>query len=134
VKGAEERLGQRRVVQQTVNALAHFAGGLVGEGNGQNGVRSDAFFTDEPGNAAVMTRVLPEPAPAKNEQWSLGGLDGGALFGISGWRVAAARWRPGGKGPGSSVPFRASREQSARPAVPVECADGFLLGRLLTRE
>jgi hypothetical protein len=30
----------------------------------------------------VMTRVLPEPAPARISSGPFGGLDGGALFGI----------------------------------------------------
>ena len=44
VEGGDQGLGQRGVVQQPVDALAHLLGGLVGEGDGQNGVGRDAFF------------------------------------------------------------------------------------------
>ena len=65
VEGGDQRLGERRVAQQLFDALGHLAGGLVGEGDGQDRVGRDVFLADEPGDAVVMTRVLPEPAPAR---------------------------------------------------------------------
>jgi transposase InsO family protein len=65
-----------------VNALAHLAGGLVGKGDGQNRVGRDAFFLDEPSNAAGDDAGFARPRPGKNQQRALGGLNGGALFGI----------------------------------------------------
>jgi hypothetical protein len=39
------------VTEQLVDALAHFAGGFIGEGDGEDGVGSDVFLLDEPGDA-----------------------------------------------------------------------------------
>jgi len=40
------------VVEEAVDAFSHFLGGFVGEGDGKDGVRGDAFFANEPGDAA----------------------------------------------------------------------------------
>ena len=82
VEGAEQRLGQRGVVQQPVDALGHLAGGLVGEGDGQNRVRRDAFLADQPGDAAGDDAGLARAGSGEDQQGAFGGLDGGALFGI----------------------------------------------------
>ena len=68
--------------EQPVNALAHLAGGLVGEGDGQNGVGRDAFFADEPGDAAGDDAGFARAGSGQDEQGAFSGLDGGALFGI----------------------------------------------------
>ena len=75
-------LASERVAEQLVHALGHFAGGLVGEGDGQDGVGRDAFLADQPGDAAGDDAGLARAGAGQDEQRALGGLDGGALFGI----------------------------------------------------
>ena len=82
VEGGDERLGQRGVAEQPVDALGHLAGGLVGEGDGEDGVGGDAFFADEPGDAAGDDAGFARAGAGEDEQGAFGGLDGGALFGI----------------------------------------------------
>ena len=104
VEGGDQRLGKRGVAEQPVDALAHLAGGLVGEGDGEDGVGSDAFFLDEPGDAAGDDAGFAGAGSGKDEQRTLGGLDGGALFGI---QIVEERLHvpgPGGKVPISSLP------------------------------
>ncbi len=82
VKGGDQRLGQRRVAQQPVNAFGHFAGSLVGKGYGQDGVGRDAFFLNQPCNPAGDDAGFARAGSGQNEQRALGSLDGGALFRI----------------------------------------------------
>ena len=82
VEGGDERLGQRGVAEQAVDALGHLAGGLVGEGDGEDGVGGDAFFADEPGDAAGDDARFAGAGAGQDEQRAFSGLDGGALFGI----------------------------------------------------
>ncbi len=98
VEGADQRLGQRGVAEQPVDALAHLAGGLVGEGDGQDGVRRDALLADQPGDAAGDDAGLARAGSGENQQGAFGGLDGGALFGIQVGRRAAARGQSGREG------------------------------------
>jgi hypothetical protein len=77
-----KRLRQRGVVELPVHALAHLLGGLVGEGDGQDGVGRDAFLGDEPGDAAGDDAGLARAGSGQNEQGAFSGLDGGALFRI----------------------------------------------------
>ena len=105
VESGDQRLGQRGVAQQPVNALAHLAGGLVGEGDGQNRVGRDAFLLDEPGDAAGDDAGFAGPRPGKNEKRALGSLNGGSLFGIQVGEERLQGEYPGGKLPLSSVPF-----------------------------
>ena len=46
VKGGDERLGQRGVADELFNALGHLGGGLVGEGDGEDGVRRDSALVE----------------------------------------------------------------------------------------
>jgi hypothetical protein len=55
---------------------------LLDGGDGQNGVWRDTFFADEPGDAAGDDAGLARAGSGKDKQGSLGGLNGGALFGI----------------------------------------------------
>ena len=82
VKGGDQRLGQRRMPQQPVHALAHLAGGLVGKGNGENRIGRHALFLDEPGDAAGDHARLARTGAGKDQQRPFSGLNGGALFGI----------------------------------------------------
>jgi hypothetical protein len=108
-------------------------GGLVGEGDGQDGVRRDAFFADQPGNAAGDDAGLARSGPGQNQQRAFGGLDGGALFGI---QVGELRLQgatvQAGRVLRSSVPAPTC---NARESVPVSqnLADGDdLISKLCT--
>jgi hypothetical protein len=52
---------------QALGALAHFGGGLVGEGDGGNALGLHPGL-DQCAILCVITRVLPEPAPASTRQ------------------------------------------------------------------
>ena len=108
------------MVQQPVHALGHLAGSLVGEGNGQNRLRRDAFFADQPGDAAGDHPRLARAGSGENQQGAFGGFDGCALFRVQIGELRLQEASPGGKSPGSSVPA-GGKESSARPAVTVEC-------------
>ena len=71
----------------------------------------DALFADEPGDAAGDDAGFARAGSGQDEQGALGGLDGGALFGIQIVEERLQGASPGGKDPGSSVPFRGLREQ-----------------------
>ena len=93
-------------IRDSLHALAHFLAGLVGKGDGQDGVGGNAFFADQPGNAAGNHAGLAGTGSGKNQQGTFRGLDGGALFGIQfGNELLQSVVR--GKSPPSSVPFRA---------------------------
>ena len=70
------------MAEKAVDALAHFVGGLVGEGDGEDGVGGDALFLDEPGDAAGDDAGLSGAGAGEDEQGAFGGFNGGALFGI----------------------------------------------------
>ena len=57
-------------------------GGLVGEGDGEDGVGRDVFLLDEPGNAMGDDAGFARSGACEDEQGAFGGLDSGALFGI----------------------------------------------------
>ena len=82
MKGGNQRLGQRRVPQQPLNALAHLAGGLVGKGDRKNRIRRHAFFVDEPRDAAGDDARLARAGSGQDQQRTFRRLHGGALFGI----------------------------------------------------
>jgi len=78
----DERLGDGGVVEEAVDAFSHFLGGFVGEGDSEDGVRGDAFFANEPGDAAGDDAGLSGAGTGEDEQGTFGGFNGGTLFGI----------------------------------------------------
>ena len=70
------------MTEQLVDALGHFAGGLVGEGDGEDGVGRDVFLLDKPGDAMRDDAGFAGAGAGEDEQGAFGGLDSGALFGI----------------------------------------------------
>ena len=86
------------MTENSVDALSHFGGGFVGEGNGENGVGSDAFFLNKPGDAAGNDAGFAGAGAGQDEQGAFSGLDGGALFGIQFVDKRLQDARPGGKG------------------------------------
>ena len=69
----------RELRHEGLDALAHLAGRLVGEGQGEDLVRPGCPTDSRWATRRVMTRVLPEPAPARTRS------------GPSMW-VTASRW------------------------------------------
>ena len=67
---------------RSIDALGHFAGGLVGEGDGEDGVGRDVFLLDEPGDAVGDDAGFARSGAGEDEQRAFGGFNGGALFGI----------------------------------------------------
>jgi hypothetical protein len=67
VEGAEHHAFGRLLIQHGVDARFHFFGGFVGEGDGEDLPRADAFVGDEVGDALgqharlYRTRDLPRP-------------------------------------------------------------------------
>ncbi len=117
VEGGDQRLGQRRVAQQPVHALGHLAGGLVGEGDGQDGVGRDVFLADEPGDAMRDDAGFARSGAGQDEQRAFGSLHRGALFGIQMFEERLQGVESGGKVPVSSVPFGAKDPRAGGATV-----------------
>ncbi len=83
------------MTEQLVDALAHFAGGLVGEGDGEDGVGRDVFLLDQPGDAMGDDAGFAGAGAGEDEQGALGSLDSGALFGIEMVEERVQSERPG---------------------------------------
>ena len=105
VKGGDQGLGERGVAQQLIHALGHLAGGLVGEGDGQDRVGRDVLLLDEPGNAVRNHAGLARSGARQDEQRPLGGLNRGALFGIEMGEERVQGVESDGKVPESSLSF-----------------------------
>ncbi len=99
-----KRLGERRVAQQLIHALGHFAGGLVGKRDGQDRVGRDILLLDQPGDAVRNHAGLARSGPGQDQQRTLGGLDRSALFGIEMGEERMQGVESGGKVPDSSLP------------------------------
>jgi hypothetical protein len=66
VKGAHQHL-LGIAPNQALGALAHLGCGLVGEGDGRNALGRQPGWISR-AILCVMTRVLPDPAPASTRQ------------------------------------------------------------------
>ena len=62
--------------------FAHLAGGLVGEGHGQDAVGGNAAHADQVGDAVGEHPGLAASGAGQHEQRALGRLDGLALLGV----------------------------------------------------
>ena len=109
MEGCDERFRQRGVTEQLVDAFGHFAGGLVGEGDGEDGVGRDVFLLDEPGDAMGDDAGFAGSGAGEDEQGAFGGLDSGTLFGIEMGEERMQSVESGGKIPESSVSFGRGR-------------------------
>ncbi len=81
-KVASERLGERGVAEEFVDALGHLVGGLVGEGDGEDGVGRDAALLDEIGDAVGDDAGLAGAGAGEDEHRAVDGFDGFALLRI----------------------------------------------------
>ena len=55
--------------QQTFDPFAHFAGRLIGKGNGQNLPRFDPVFTHQPGNSMHNDPGFARAGTGQDQQW-----------------------------------------------------------------
>jgi hypothetical protein len=105
VESGDQGLGERGVAEQLFDTLGHFAGGLVREGDGEDGVGRDVLLLDEPGDAVGNDACFAGASAGEDEQWALRGLDGSALFGIEMGEKGVQGVDSGEKVPESSVSF-----------------------------
>jgi len=91
------------MAQQLIHALRHLAGGLVGEGHGQDRIGRDVLFLDQPGDAVRDHAGLARSSTRQDEQRAVGGLDCSALFGIEMGEERMQGVESGGKVPRSSL-------------------------------
>ena len=96
VEGGEQRLGQGRAGQQLLHALAHLGRGLVGKGDGEDGIRRDALRLNEIRNAVRDDARLARAGAGQDQDRTIRGLHGGALLRIhlfeQGIHGQASRW------------------------------------------
>ena len=71
-----------RVGEQGVHALAHFAGGLVGEGDGQDGRWRHTRCADEVGDAVRDHAGLAAARAGQDQERTFGMANGFTLLGI----------------------------------------------------
>jgi len=67
---------------QTLHALAHLPGRLVGEGHGQDGPRVDAAFTHQVGDSTGEDTGFTRARPREYQQWAVTMGHGLSLLGV----------------------------------------------------
>ncbi len=82
VKRGDERPGQRAVANELVDALRHFGGGFVGEGDGEDGIRRDAALVDEVRDAVGDDARLAGAGAGKDKHRAVDGFDAFTLLRI----------------------------------------------------
>ena len=70
------------MADELFDALGHLGGGLVGEGDGEDGVRRDTALLDEIGDAVRDDARLARARSGKDEHRTVDGLDCLTLLGI----------------------------------------------------
>jgi hypothetical protein len=85
--------------QKAAQPLLHLGGGLVGEGDGKDAPRLDAFFPNQPGDPVGQGPRLPRPRTGQKEQRPSFVQDGLALPGIEAPKEVIHRPLPRGCGP-----------------------------------
>src|SRR5579872_5811853 len=78
----DERLGERSMADELVDALGHFSRRLVGEGDGEDGVGGDAALIDQPGDAMGDDAGFARSSAGQNQHRSVDGFDRLALLGV----------------------------------------------------
>ena len=90
VEGADPQCAARHA-EQLLDPPAHLAGGLVGEGDRQNGVRRNTVVRDQPGDAVYEDACLTAAGAGEDEGGARRGGDGITLrvvhFGEEGFGV-----------------------------------------------
>ena len=126
--------GSDRAFAMPIDALGHLAGGLVGEGQGDDAARGDAPL-DEPGDALRDDARLARAGAGQDQERTDVMFDRAALRGVQRNRCRAldplARVRTGtGRGHGSGCHGRAADTRLLFSAFPAENSSA---GRILCR-
>ena len=80
MEGRDDGFGDAESANKFFDALAHFCGGFVGEGHGQDGFRHDAHVLDEIGDAVSDDASFAAARAGEDQHRALGGFDGLALL------------------------------------------------------
>ena len=99
VEGAEPSKALTCVADQVQRAFAHFAGRLVGEGDGQRLRWPGEAGADDVGEAGRQHARLARASPGQDEEWAIRRLDSFTLFGVQAFeivRIAICNGRAGG--------------------------------------
>ena len=70
------------MADELFNALSHFGGSLVGEGDGEDGVRRDSALVDEVGDAVSDDARLARARSGEDQHRPVDGHDCLTLLGI----------------------------------------------------
>ena len=70
------------MADELFNALSHFGGSLVGEGDGEDGIWGDAALLNEISDAVGNDACLARARSGEDEYGAVDGLDGLTLLGI----------------------------------------------------
>ncbi len=111
MREAVERADPKRAArhaEQRLDAAAHLAGGLVGEGHREDRVRRGAVLRDQPGDAVHEHARLAAAGPGEHEYRAGRRADGGAL------RIVELREEGFGLHGRDSIGSRATRLRSVR--------------------
>ena len=82
VEGGEQGFGQRARAEESVDSLGHLGGGLVGEGDGEDGVGADAALLDEVGDAVSDDARLAGAGAGEQQHGAVDGLNAFLLLRI----------------------------------------------------
>ena len=82
MEGCEQGFGERGVAENFVDSLGHLLCGLVGEGDGEDGVRGHASFLDEVCDAVRDNASLSGPCACKQKDGAIDRLDAFLLLRI----------------------------------------------------
>ena len=80
VEGGDAWVGERGVAEDFFDALGHLLGGLVGEGDGEDGVGRDAALLNEIGDAVGDDAGLAGAGAGEEEHGAIDGEDALALL------------------------------------------------------
>jgi hypothetical protein len=82
----------RRFAEDGSDPFAHFAGSLVGEGDGQNLIGEGALRQQDMSETGCQHTGLAGARTSEHQQWPIDGFDGGALFGVQTGEVVRGHW------------------------------------------
>ena len=87
---AEPGHALNRLADQRGNALLHFAGGFVGEGDGENLAREGFAGGQNMRDTGGQYAGFAGARAAKNQNRAVSGFDGEALFGIQAFEIKSS--------------------------------------------
>ncbi len=81
------------LAEDGADPFPHFAGGLVGESDGEHLVGEGALRQQDMGEAGGQHAGLPRAGAGQHQQRAIDGFDGGALFGVEAGQVVGGEGR-----------------------------------------